>query len=121
MNCQRKWQEFPPDVGENSGRPAAPGPMKLLFISSDQEEVAKAVKQLLFALVRCLVSKEGPGWGVWVQDKKDVPRALNMFALWAKPRPLPPWSALLELETPVDAREARVVRASGNFVAPLLD
>jgi len=27
-----------------------------------------------------------------------------MFHLWAKPRPLPPWAALLEHDTPVQAR-----------------
>jgi len=113
MDCQGKWQEPPPDTGEDFDLPESPGRMKLLFVSFDGEEVVKAVKQLLFAFVRCLVSKEGTGWAVWVQDERDLPRALSIFKLWAKPRPLPAWAALLELDRPRPVK-ARAENTNGR-------
>jgi hypothetical protein len=79
---------------------------RLLFASSDRAEMTRTVKSLLLAGVRCEVRKErrSSSYGVWLQEERDFPRALGIWKLYAKPRPLPPWASVLESVVPASAR-----------------
>ncbi len=72
--------------------------MKLLFLSAEPRELKQAVKRLLWARVRCGVGKDptSSSLGVWVQEERDFPRALDIFMLRNRPRAVPYWAYLID-------------------------
>jgi len=94
--------------------------MKLLFLSLDRREVTRTVTRLVLAGVRCAVCREAGdcSYGVWVQHEQDFPNALRIWMLHAKPRPLPPWAAVLQSVAPAGEEalgtEGMVFEAEGR-------
>ena len=88
---------------------------KLLFVSTDTQEVTQTVKWLLRSGIRCEVRRER--WnschGVWLQDERDFPKALRIWMLYSKPRPLPAWASVLESIAPESA-PARSAEGRGS-------
>ena len=84
--------------GEDGGLSKPWKQVKLLFVSSNPEEIINTIKYLLRAGVRCAVRRErwNSCYGVWVQNEADFPRALRIYLDCCKPLPLPPLSGVLE-------------------------
>jgi hypothetical protein len=98
MNGYGKLQAPEMAPGEDGGSRKPWKQVKLLFVSSDPEEIIRTVRYLLRAGVRCAVRRErwNSCYGVWVQNEEDFPRALRIYMDCAKPHPLPPWAEVLE-------------------------
>ena len=108
MNGYGKLQEPGMAPGEGGGSCKPWKQVKLLFVSSDSDEIIRTVRYLLRAGVRCAVRKErwNSCYGVWVQNEEDFPRALRIYLDCAKPRKLPPWAEVLESLAPGSGRDA---------------
>ncbi len=94
------------------------GWMKQLCSSSDLRELTELVKRLVSLAIPCAVCKDSGDsrLSVWVQQDRDFPLALKIFADRDKPRPLPPWACLLD--SPAPAARAGAVPATQEFAVP---
>ena len=92
--------------------------MKLLCASSDLGELGGLVKRLVRIGIPCAVCKDSSGshLSVWIQQDCHFPMALRISVERDKPRPLPPWANLLDLDVP--AKEDPAVAASEGCTEP---
>ena len=92
--------------------------MKLLCASSDLGELGGLVKRLVRIGIPCAVCKDSSGsqLSVWIQQDCHFPMALRISVERDKPRPLPPWANLLDLDVP--ANEDPAVAAAEDCTGP---
>jgi hypothetical protein len=98
MNGNGTWEGPGVALGEDGGSQKPWKQAKLLFVSSDPEEITDTIKYLLRAGVQCAVRRErwNSCYGVWIQKEADFPRALRIYLDCCRPHPLPPWAGVME-------------------------
>ena len=76
--------------------------MRLLISSTDLDDLARVVKQLVWARIPCAVCKDpiSSHLNVWIQQDIDFPLALRVSVNREAPRRLPHWARVYDAAVP---------------------